>query len=53
MNEFTPKGWRFWLLIALLFLFPIVFHPWWLFVFSLAAYAFLVWLVLPSKEISK
>lgn len=27
-----PKGWRFRLLLALLFEVPILLHPWWLFV---------------------
>ena len=48
-----PKGWRLWLLIGLWAFFPILFHPWWLLLISLAAYSFLVWLLLPPKENSK
>jgi len=48
-----PKGWR-WVVLALLFVFfPILFHPWWLFPLTLAAFGFLVWLLHPKKENSK
>ena len=45
-----PKGWRLGLLIALWIFFPIVFHPWWLLVLSLAAYSLLICLLLPRKS---
>ena len=45
-----PKGWRLWLLIGLWVFFPIVFHPWWLLLISVAVYALLVWLLIPRKE---
>jgi hypothetical protein len=48
-----PKGWRLGLLIALWIFFPILFHPWWLLLLSIAAYSFLVWLLLPRKEDSE
>ena len=37
-----PTGRRFWLLVALLFLFPVVLHPWWLFIISAAVFALLI-----------
>jgi hypothetical protein len=48
-----PTGWRFWLLVALVFLFPLVIHPWWLFIISTAAYAVLVWVVIGKRNESK
>lgn len=45
-----PTGWRFWLLIVLLFAFPLVLHPWWLFIISAAVYALLVWVVGRQKR---
>ncbi len=51
--ESWPTGWRFWVLVALLFLFPVVLHPWWLFVISTAAYALLVWVVIGTRKESK
>jgi hypothetical protein len=45
-----PKGWRLVVLVLLLFCFPILFHPWWLFAVSVAAYGFLLWLLLPPKN---
>ena len=43
-----------WVVLALLFVFfPILFHPWWLFPVTLAAFGFLVWLLLQGKEASK
>ena len=41
MNSW-PTGWRFWLLVVLLFAFPVALHPWWLFIISAAVYALLV-----------
>jgi hypothetical protein len=38
------NGWR-WVVLALLFVFfPILFHPWWVFPITLAAFGFLGWL---------
>jgi len=48
-----PTGWRFWLLVALLFLFPVVLHPWWLFIISATAYALLVWVAIGKRKESK
>ncbi|HEY1804908.1 MAG TPA: hypothetical protein VGG45_10535 [Terracidiphilus sp.] len=48
-----PQGWRFWLLIALLFLFPLALHPWWLFVLSTAVYGLLVWIAVATEKTSK
>jgi hypothetical protein len=48
-----PRGWRLWLLVAVVVLFPIVFHPWWLLIISVAAYGLLVWLLLPPKKNSR
>lgn len=45
-----PEGWRLWLIVLLWALFPIVFHPWWLLLSFLAAYCFLVWLLLSPNE---
>jgi len=42
MNNW-PTGWRFWLLVVLLFAFPVLLHPWWLFIISATVYALLVW----------
>jgi energy-coupling factor transporter transmembrane protein EcfT len=52
MNDW-PKGWRFWLLVVLLFIFPVVFHPWWLFALSAAAYALLVFITVGTRKESK
>ena len=43
------NGWRFWVLIALLVLFPIVVRPWWLLILSATAYALLIWLLMPRR----
>jgi hypothetical protein len=48
-----PKGWRLGMLVLLFVFFPILFHPWWLFPVSLAAFGFLVWLLVPKKEESR
>src|ERR1700733_1222661 len=32
-----PRGWRLWLLLALWAFFPLVFHPWWLLLLSIAS----------------
>jgi hypothetical protein len=40
-----PQKWRIGVFIALFVLFPVVLHPWWLFLLSLVAYGVLVWLV--------
>ena len=48
-----PTGWRFWLLVALLFLFPLVLHPWWLFIISATAYALLVWVAIGKRKESE
>ncbi len=45
-----PTGWRFWLLVALLFLFPLVLHPWWLFIISATAYALLIWVAIGTRK---
>jgi hypothetical protein len=45
-----PKHWS-WLLLAFVFVFfPILFHPWWLFLVTVAAFCFVMWLILPTKE---
>ena len=48
-----PKGWRLWLLIALLIFFPIAFHRWWLLILSAAIFLFLMWVLHPGKWESK
>ena len=48
-----PTGWRFWLLVALLFLFPLVLHPWWLFVISATAYALVIRVAIGTRKESK
>jgi hypothetical protein len=48
-----PKGWRFWLLLVLLFAFPLVLHPWWLFIISAAVYALLVWVAVGTRRESE
>jgi hypothetical protein len=48
-----PTGWRFWLLIALLFVFPVVLHPWWLFLLSTVIYALLVWVAVGTRKASR
>jgi hypothetical protein len=53
MNAPSMTGWRLWSLIALVVLFPIVFHPWWLLVVSLATFGSLLWLLMPRKRTSK
>lgn len=45
-----PKGWRFWLLVILPFAFPVVLHPWWLFIVSTAVYALLVWVAVATSR---
>jgi len=45
-----PSGWKLLLLIALLGFFPTLFHPWWLFVLSIAVFSLLVWLLVLRKE---
>jgi len=45
-----PRGWRLWLLVALLVLFPIVLHPWCLLILSAAAFICLVWALVPRKS---
>jgi hypothetical protein len=41
---------REWLLLALWMFFPLLHHPWWLALISIAVYLFLVWLVLRRRE---
>lgn len=49
-RTFMMNLWRPWLpIIALFVLFPILFHPWWLFVLSAAVFSFLAWLLLPKN----
>jgi uncharacterized membrane protein len=48
-----PTGWRFWLLVALLFLFPLALHPWWLFIVSAAAFVLLIWIVIGKRKKSE
>lgn len=43
------KDIRILLYVALVLFFPAIFHPWWLFVSSLAVYLFLLWLLAPWK----
>ena len=45
--------WRLMVLALLFVFFPILFHPWWLFPVTFAAFCFLVWLLLLGKEASK
>jgi hypothetical protein len=45
-----PQGWRFWVLIALIFFFPVVLRPWWLFMASAALYALLVLLLIRGQH---
>ncbi len=52
MNSW-PTGWRFWLLVVLLFAFPVVLHPWWLLIISAAVYALLVWAAFGTNQKSK
>lgn len=49
MNNW-PTGWRFWVLVVVLFAFPVVLHPWWLFIISSAAYVLLVWAVVGTNR---
>jgi hypothetical protein len=48
-----PTGWRFWLLIALLFVFPVVLHPWWLFLLSAAIYVLLIRVAVGTRKTSR
>ena len=48
-----PEAWRWWVYIILFFLFPIVFHPWWLAIICLAIYSLLLILLLQKKPNSK
>ena len=48
-----PAGWRFWLLVVLLFAFPVVLHPWWLFTISADSYVLLVWATVGTTKKQK
>ena len=48
-----PAGWRFWLLVVLLFAFPVVLHPWWLFTISAGSYVLLVWATVGTTKKQK
>ncbi len=40
---------RTWLLVLAVLFFPIIFHPWWMAVFSIAAFCLIVWLLSPTS----
>jgi hypothetical protein len=43
-------AWRWWMLAIFVIFFPIVFHPWWLAVISIAIFAAIVALGIPKKN---
>jgi hypothetical protein len=51
MNKKTKAKWLWLVLVPF---FPVFFHPWWLFLLSMAVFSFLVWsLSIRQKEDSK
>jgi hypothetical protein len=50
MDGRPTEWWRLGLLIALLLLSPIVFHPWWLFIISALVYCLLVKLLFKGER---
>jgi hypothetical protein len=53
MDGMRSEWWRFGLLLALLILSPIVFHPWWLFIICALVYCALVRLLFKGERDSK
>ena len=53
LNFDPPETWRWWAYMALFALFPVLFHPRWLTIISLAAYTFLMILLLQRKSNTK
>ena len=50
LDDNPPEAWRWWVYIVLFYLFPIVFHPWWLAIICLAVYCLLMILLLQKKK---